>query len=269
MRRAEQRGQSQVAEVGVDKTLSKGLRLVELMGSLGRTRLSDLAAETGYSKSNVHRLLQTLCRIGWVRKVAEDSTYELTFKVFEVAQNWISRFDLPRIAAPHLARLAAETGEAVHLAVLDGFDVVFVATLESPQPIRVYTPIGSRAPAHCVATGKALLAFTVPEQLPSPTSALQPFTAATKTTRDELAAEFERIRTQGYAVNKGEWQDNVNGVAAPIFAGNVWPAVASVGVSGPAARLNATATKRFIARVREAAKNISEAIAQVPDESMD
>ncbi len=256
-----------MSDASLDKTLSKGLKLVEIMGASGRVRLSDMAAATGYTKSNVHRLLQTLCRVGWVRKVEKDSTYELSFKVFEVAQNWISRFDLPRIASPHVARLASLTGEAVHLAVLDGVDVVFIATQESPQPIRVYTPIGSRAPAHCVATGKAILAFAASEQQALASAERRRFTEATVTSEAALAEEFGRVMAKGYALNKGEWQDHVNGIAAPIFAGAGGPVIASVGLSGPADRFSASATKRFIPLVCDAATGISQAIAEVPGEA--
>jgi DNA-binding IclR family transcriptional regulator len=246
----------------VDKTLAKGLRLVELLGAGGRAGVSELAAATGLTKSNVHRLLQTLCRLGWARRVPADSSYELTSRNWEVAQNWIARFDLPRLAGPHLAELAAKTREAVHLAVLEGTDVVFMATINPPRAIRTYTPRGSRAPAHCVATGKAILAHLAPGELPPFPERLERFARHGIATLGELLRELERVRRRGYALNRGEWQDDVNGIAAPVLAGRADAVVASVGLSGPADRLNQTAMRRFLPHVLAAARAIARAIGE-------
>jgi DNA-binding IclR family transcriptional regulator len=247
---------------GIDKTLSKGLRLVEMLGKDGRSGISDLAARSGMTKSNVHRLLQTLMRAGWARKVPGSSGYELSSRAWEVAQNWIARFDLPRFAGPYLAKLAAATLETVHLAVLDGADVVFMATINAPRAIRTYTPLGSRAPAHRVATGKAILAFLPPEQLPAFPERLARLTRNGAATRAELLRELERARERGYAANRAEWQEGVNGLAAPVFAGAGGPVVASIGLSGPADRLNAAALRRFLPQVLVAAKATTHAIAE-------
>jgi IclR family KDG regulon transcriptional repressor len=236
-----------VTEQGVDKTLFKGLLLVELLSKSGRAGVSELAQLAGLNKSNVHRLLQTLCRVGWARKVEEDNSYELSFRPWEVAQNWLSTFDLPRIAGPHLATLAAATQETVHLGLLEDQEVVFIVNIQSPQAVRTYVGRGSRAPAQAVASGRAILAFLPPEKMPP----LPP----------EVAAELERTRRRGYAVNRGEWQEQVNGIAAPVYAGSSTTVIAAVGLTGPADRLNQTAIRRYAPLVLAAAAAISHAIA--------
>jgi IclR family transcriptional regulator, KDG regulon repressor len=242
------------ATVSIDKTLSKGLRLIEMLAKNGHGGISELATNAGYTKSNVHRLLQTLCRAGWARQTADQGSYELSFKLWELAQDWLLRFDLPRIAAPWLAQLATETEETVHLAVREQSDVVFIATLETPKPVRIHAPLGSRAPAHCTATGKAILAFLpesdlklVCQQLDSPTT-------------KRLLIDLERTRKRGYALNNAEWQDSVNGVAAPVFMGSSATVIASVGVFGPAIRLNQSAVRQLAPAISLTAKAISGAI---------
>jgi DNA-binding IclR family transcriptional regulator len=245
----------------VDKTLSKGLRLIEILARAGSSGLAQLADEAGYTKSNAHRLLQTLGRAGWVRPTGEPGHYELTFKLWEIAQNWIRRFDLPRIAAPWLARLGAATQETVHLAVLEQNDVVFIATVETPQAIRIHAPLGSRAPAHCTATGKAILAF-----LPAPEQRIRDHGPAPLTkhslTGPRLIADLARTRRRGYALNQAEWQDGVNGIAAPVFMGRSDTVIASIGLFGPAARLTHSMLRRFAPLVQDAARGISQGIGQ-------
>jgi IclR family KDG regulon transcriptional repressor len=236
-----------MTEQSVDKTLYKGLQLIELLSKSGRAGVSELAQLAELNKSNVHRLLQTLCRAGWVRKVDEDKSYELSVRTWEIAQNWLSTFELPLIARPHLAKLAAASQETVHLGLLEDDEVVFIVNIESPHAVRSYVGRGGRAPAHAVASGRAILAFLPPEKMP----ALPP----------ELAAELERTRSRGYAVNRGEWQEQVNGIAAPVYAGSSKTVIAAVGLTGPADRLNQTAIRRYAPLVVAAATAISHAIA--------
>jgi DNA-binding IclR family transcriptional regulator len=234
----------------IDKTLYKGLQLIEMLAKNGRGGISELSGKSGLTKSNVHRLLQTLSRVGWVHQKG-DQGYELSFKLWELAQDWLLRFDLPRIAGSWLSQLAAVTEETVHLAVMEQSDVVFIATLETPKAIRIHAPLGSRAPAHCTATGKAILAFLSPDELQHINQAL----ANREQTR--LLTELERTRKRGYALNYGEWQESVNGIAAPVFMGSSSTVIASVGVFGPAARLNQNTIRRIAPAIRNAAKGIS------------
>ena len=71
-----------------------------------------------------------------------------------------------------------------------------------------------------------------------------------------LRRDQEGIRRQGYAVNHGEWEAKVFGVAAPVrnHAGQV---IASIGIAGPLERLNARVIKQYAKRVVEAATLIS------------
>lgn len=246
------------AAVSIDKTLSKGLRLIEILArGGGSSGISALAEKTGYTKSNVHRLLQTLCRLGWVQR-NERADYSLSLKLWEIAQDWLLRFDLPRLAAPSLAQLAAATEETVHLAVLEHGDVVFIATIETPRPVRIYAPIGSRAPAFCTATGKAILAFLSDADLGAVHQSLD------RSAAKRLAVDLERTRKRGYAINNAEWQEGVNGVAAPVFMGGSKTVIASVGVFGPGTRLNPTAIRRIGGAVQDAAKGISRAMGETP-----
>jgi DNA-binding IclR family transcriptional regulator len=242
----------------IDKTLQKGLRIVELLSEAGRPLgVSEIAQMLGFTKSNVHRLLQTLCASGWIIRHEKRGAYDLSLRVWEVGVKRLSTLSLPQIGYRQANQLARRSEESVHIAVLEETEVVFLETIDTPKPIRTYTPVGGRAPAYCSATGKAILAF-MPEADINPLLVnLTRYTDETIIDQSRLSAEFAQIRRRGYATNRGEWQQDVYGIAAPIFAGASRKIVGSIGLSGPANRFGQAATKKFVPMVIEAATAIS------------
>ncbi|MGD9525278.1 IclR family transcriptional regulator [Pseudonocardia sp.] len=221
----------------MDSTLLKGLRVLETVARSGTPRgVSDLARELDLTRSNVHRTLQTLLAAGYARQSPDGRGYECTLKLFELASAIMERVDVRRCSGPHIRRLAELTEESVHLSALDGTDVVYLDKVESPQPIRAYSSVGGRAPAHCVASGKALLSWASEEVLAEVTATLIPHTNRSITDPDALQRELAQARRAGCAINRGEWRGAVGGIAAPVFnaAGH---AEAAVGVSGPVERI--------------------------------
>lgn len=212
------------------------LLLLHVARSDGPCGVADLARELSLPKSSVFRLLATLAAHGFVRQ-RDDARYEPTLRLWELGCMVVSRSSLTKVARPALERLAAQTGESAQLAVLDGADSVYIDKRDGPQPISGFTRIGTRAPAHCCATGKVELAFRNVDVLREFPRALAEFTDATLRTREALADELGAIRRAGVAVNRGEWVEDVWGVAAPIrnHTGGV---CASIGVWGPRKRFS-------------------------------
>lgn len=222
----------------MDKTLLKGLMILETLSKLERRgkTLEQIAEQVGLTRSNVHRTLQTLAHAGYVVRDTDSGGYRCTLKMFELGAQQLVSMDVRTLGAPFLRSLANETGETVHLSVLEGMDVVYVDKIDSAQPIRAYSVIGGRAPAYAVATGKALLAFQPVDYLSQYENALQKHTQATRTTLNILREELKQVSRSGYATNRGEWREGVGGVAAPVFNGLDRP-VAALGISGPLERL--------------------------------
>ncbi len=225
----------------MDKTLVKGVQLLEQLLVAGTPQgVSELARQTGLNPSNVHRTLQTWTHLGFVAQDA-DGGYHCTLKLFEWGCRVADGLDVRRLAREPLARLARESLETIHLSVLDGADIVYLDKIESPQPVRAYSEVGGRAPAHCVATGKALLAYadtSVIAGLPRP---LARPTAKTVATLAALQSQLDQVRRLGYAVNVEEWRQGVSGLGAPVFDAQ-GRAIAAAGLTAPSARLG---TKRL------------------------
>lgn len=218
--------------------------------------VTDLARHLGLTKSNTHRLLQTLVASGYVRNLEQSGKYELTLKLWELGAAIVDRLDLRTVAIEYMERLCQVSSETVHLSVLEGSEVIYLAKVDSPHPVRAYSRVGGRAPAYCVATGKVLLAYAPATLIDQISLELKPFTALTITTPNELRTDLEKVRRTGYAVNRGEWRDSVCGVAAPIWnaAGQV---CAAIGLSGPVDRFKARSLKQLSPTVVSVAQQIS------------
>ncbi len=126
------------------------------------------------------------------------------------------------------------TGETVHLVLLDQDQAVYVAKVESPNPIRMYSQIGNRAPLHCTGVGKAILAFLPSERQDLVLKGdLRRHTAHTLVDPDTLRAHLDQIRRQGYAIDNEEHEDNVRCIAMPLVStgGQVAGAISIAAVS--------------------------------------
>lgn len=241
----------------MDKTLLKGLMVLEAVTDVDdppRT-IDALAARVGLTRSNTHRTLQTLIHAGYVIK-DEDGGYRGAVRLFELAARQLGQLDLRKLAAPFMRTLADQTGETVHLSVLDGLDVVYVDKIDSPQPIRAYSMVGGRAPAYAVATGKALLAYQADGYVERYADKLLRHTPATIVSMPLLKDELRKVARAGYAVNRGEWREGVGGLAVALFNSLDQP-VAAVGISGPLDRLSAARMKQLAPDVAACAQAIS------------
>lgn len=248
----------------MDKTFLKGLTLLELLARSEKPcGVTELAQEMQLTKSNVHRLLQGLVHQGFARNIDGSGRYELTMKLWELGSHVFGRLDVRQIAIPYMEELAAETSETVHLSALEGEDVLYLAKIDSPQPVRAYTTVGGRAPAYCVATGKAQLAWADVATLERVRSKLVPHTSKSPASVELLDQELERIRVSGYALNLGEWREQVCGVAAPIRDAST-RVVAAVGISGPAERLRTRVLHNMAPMVIKACDTISSLLGYRP-----
>lgn len=241
----------------MNNTLIKGLAIIELLAHSERPLgLTDIANRLQLAKSNVHRLLQALSEARYV--VRDDATgrYSGAIKLWELGSAVLSKLDLRTYAQGVMNELLEQARETVHLSVLDDDEVVYVHKLDSPNPVRAYTQIGGRAKAHCVATGKVLLAFQpmpVQERL---SRQLLAVTSKTIAEPEAFMQEMGRVRAQGYALNKGEWNESVYGIAAPVrdASGQV---IAAIGLSGPKERFKPARLKEFAPLIVEAAARVS------------
>lgn len=204
----------------------------------GNLSLTELAERLDLPKSSVHRLLAVLIAHGFVEQDPSTKRYQLGMKVFEIGSTVIHRIGLHQAAHPVLEELAIRTGETCHLAVLSGAEAVYVYKIDGNSSIIMSSRVGKRAPCYCTSIGKVLIAWGGEDLFRRVIwMGLHPYTRHTITRESELAAELERVRQQGYAFDKEEYEDGLRCIAAPIrdHSGRV---IAAVGIAGPAWRFS-------------------------------
>ncbi|WP_329228603.1 IclR family transcriptional regulator domain-containing protein [Streptomyces canus] len=181
------------------ESLARGLTVLTAFGE-GRAALTltDVARATGLARATARRALITYEHLGLVRQQPESRTFGLTPRVLSLGFPPLSRTTLPRIAAPHLADLSARVRESTALAVLvppgsgEGAEIQYTARAVSPRIMGVDIRTGTRLPASATSLGRVLLADT------------------------EGSADFDRVRTQGYALLDENWEDGLRTIAVPV-----------------------------------------------------
>jgi DNA-binding IclR family transcriptional regulator len=232
---------------------------LQLLGAFSFERpvlgVSELARTLGFPKSTVSRLASTLAAEGFIKPVP--GGYRLALKLYELGSLVVSGVELREVAHGRLVHLRNVTGETVHLAVLDGAEVVYLDRIESPNTLHVFTRLGKRMPAHSTSSGKAILAYESSEALDAVVAAgLAPLTPRTLRTREALVRALEVTRANGWAASVEESELGLNSVAAPIFD-YTSKVVAAISVAGPGHRLNATGLARTAQHLKEATAEIS------------
>lgn len=183
----------------------------------GGAGLQQLAADTGLAKSTAHRLLASLVGLGYAMQDADNGRYRLTLKMFELSSGIVNRMDIMSVAKLHLERLAQRTGEAVHLVIRDGKDIVYLYKTES-GPMRMASRVGLRSPLYCTGVGKAILAG-LPEQEVDEVwrhSTPKKLTERTITDLPTLKLQLAEVRACGYAIDDEENELGIRCVAVAI-----------------------------------------------------
>lgn len=248
-------------EAGPRRRLSSVATAIELLKAFSEDEfeigISALAKRLGVAKSTAHRLATTLMSEGLLEQDRASGKYRLGIALFRLGTLVRRRMNVSEVARPFLFSLRERTNETVHLAILDGREIMYVYFLESTQAVRMRSDLGLRKPAYCTAEGQAILAFSPPEAIEAIIAGgLQPRTPRTITAPDELLKSLEAVRQRGCAIEDEESEIGVRCVAAPIRndAGEV---VAAVGVAGPVSRLSKKALSVFMPHVIATADAIS------------
>ncbi len=242
------------------QSVVRALRLLEALGdSRGEIGIAELSRRVGFHVSTVHRLLATLIALGYARQSPETGRYALGAKAFHVADSYLGQMDLRLAVRPTLERLSRETGETANLVILDGREALYLDKVESPQSLRIYSRIGRRAPLHCTAVGKVLLASRSQDETDAllgrePLDVLTRFTIVS---RPQLRRELEKVREQGYALDIEECEAGASCIAAPVRNAQ-GETVAGVGISGPHVRMGPQRIQELIPCVVRAAHQASE-----------
>jgi DNA-binding IclR family transcriptional regulator len=196
--------------------------------------LSEISQRVGLPKSTVHRLANQLCAVGWLER--NSGGYRVGLRLLELGSVALQRTGLREVAFRHLHSLSLRTGLAVHLAILDQGEVVYLDRITTTRMV-LPTRVGGREPAYCTALGKAMLAFEEPAAQARALAKLERRTEFTITEPRALDGALDSVRQTGVAFDKEEAYPGLGCVASPIRSGG--RAIGAVSVTGPIARIRA------------------------------
>jgi DNA-binding IclR family transcriptional regulator len=180
--------------------------------------VSQLARRVGIGKSAAHRVIWTLVEEGLLEKVEDTGLFRLTQTMRALGASAETAQRLHEAATLPLDDLRTLTDGTLHIAILDGTDVLYVERREGPGAIPVFRTIGARMAAHATSSGKVLLAFLPPDQQRQLVEGLRltPRTSRTITSRAAFLTELAVVRRQGFAENRGESETGMCSIAAPV-----------------------------------------------------
>ncbi|WP_324668084.1 IclR family transcriptional regulator [Geochorda subterranea] len=221
--------------------------------------VSELARQLGLTKTQVYRLLRTLERHDLVVQEPGERRYRLGPTLLALGEAARERIGLVRAARPVMDRLAAETGESVHLVERHQRLAVVVDLRDSAQRVRLTARVGGRYPLHAGACPQAILAYLPAhqqEQVLAQLASLPRYTPRTVLDPARLRRILDDVRERGYAFSDEDVDPGARAVGAPIFGPSGEP-VGAISVAGPSFRLPDALVPRYGALVRQAAAEVT------------
>lgn len=246
-------------EVSV-RSVDRALRILGAFGD-GRRELgvAQLAGFLGVHASTASRLAATLAAQGFLERSRAGGGFRLGPEMVRLGLLAAGGERLVETARDAMDDLAEETGETVVLSVPSADEAVAVAQVDSRYLVGGQSWVGRPLPLHATSDGKVFLAFGAA----GVSKSLEPLTQRTITDRAELEDALAEVRAHGWAAAVGECEEELNGVAAPIFASGA-RCVAAVSVSGPSYRLRPESSSALGRRCRQAADTVSIRLGATP-----
>ncbi|MZF86657.1 IclR family transcriptional regulator [Streptomyces sp. SID5643] len=242
------------------KSVTRSLRILEAVAQHQPVTVGELTKLFGLPKSTVQRTLVTLAEAGWLRANRRDTTrWEIGARVLAVRPAALQGSSLFAAAREPMVRLRDAVNETIHLSVPDALQcMVVVDRVDCDQAVRTFHTIGDTSPLHATAVGRAVLAHLPRRDVDELIAAgLERFSDTTPVEPDELHAELDRIRTDGYAVNRNQYRPGVCAVAAAVLDEDGTP-LAAVAASMPEARFDSERTPKWGRLLADTAAEISQ-----------
>lgn len=241
------------------QSLERAFSIIDVVSrSPNPLSLSEVSGAVKLHPSTAFHLLRTLCSVGALSQEA-DKRYRIGAYIYGLAAGAMSERNLISNTRPELEKLAKQTGETAHIAVMSKENAVILNRVEGSSPVAFAERIGSLRPAYCTAIGRVLLAQKSDAAIEvylgkTPLTAM---TSHTQVRPEQIQAEIEKVRQLGYAYEDQELNPEIRCVAAPVY-GFTGEAVMAIGISAPTYRLLDEKIKSMADEVKRAAENLSQ-----------
>jgi len=222
-----------------------------------RLALSEISEQVSLPKSTVSRILHTLETVGAVTRDPANGAYGVGVKLRSMSRSAATMANLALNARPYLAMLAREIGEDAGVGAADHSQVRFIAQENADNTIQVSDWTGAMIPMHLVPAGLVILANWPPTKVDRALEGpLEPATRKSVADRAAIRERLVAIREDGYCWVFGEFSEELNSVAAPVFGPT--GVIGAISVHGPAFRFpNPGSEERIGRRICEVADLLS------------
>lgn len=247
---------------GSVKLVPAVVRAVAILDAIARTgdglRLSELARKTGFPKSSVHGLCQTLVQMGLL-KLNVEGNFTIGPKVMRWADVFLASTDILDAFYNALSRIEEFDAYTLTLSQLEGAEVIYLDCRNSSAPLGISFRRGMRVPAIFTATGKAMLAGMSAEARAShlPSEWPMPLTSTSVPSLAALEEELEQVRLNGYSIDNEQLREGMFCFGAAIYDTHSCP-VAGIGLSMLAVEAKPAVIKQVGERVRALAEAVAE-----------
>ena len=237
--------------------LEKGLTLIQTFDEAhSRQTASQAGQRCGLTRTAARRYLLTLQHLGFV--TGDGKLFWLTPKVMRLGQSYLESARLPRLVQPSLQRVALGTQEISFVAVLDGYDIVYIARNGQNRSMNTSFALGARVPAHTTASGMLLIALQGAAEVDAwlSTSPLRTFTSHTITDVKVMRQQMQQIRRQDWCLSEQQLDMAYRGVSVPL-RDHKGAVIAALSVSMPIQQeTSEQAIKRVLPLLRETAQGL-------------
>ncbi|WP_126664514.1 IclR family transcriptional regulator [Haloterrigena salifodinae] len=224
--------------------------IVEYLQTENGAKLHEIAEALGLANSTVYHHLNTLLKRRYVTR--DGDTYHPGLEFLNVGGLVRDRRRVNRLSESFVEALAEETGEQVQFIVEENGLGYHVYTATGEHATSIDSRPGKRIFLHANAAGKAIVAYDSEDRLDEiiDTVGLPALTEHTITDREELVAELEQVREQGYAYNWEEHVEGYCGIAVPIRPED--EVLGALALGGPIERIKNEQSKEALTqRLRE------------------
>lgn len=218
------------------RSTSRVLSILQLLASSPEgLSLAELAQATDSPKSSLFPIIHTMLDQNFLSYEASTQRYFIGFSAYVVGGAYLSRNFIYENILSKMKDIVSQCSEICQLGILKGSKVLYLAKVDSPEPVRLISHVGKQLPAYCTSLGKSLLSSFSKEELrtmyPEPFASLTPNSVKNI---DDLFAQIEEIRRTSIAVEEGETHPDISCIATPLIKHN--EVVAAVSVSVPSFR---------------------------------
>jgi len=202
------------------ETLAKGLRILDIfgVGDEGFT-LSQIAGRVSLNKTSVYRYVNTFRELGYLRRDERTGLYHLGVRALSLAHAIMEKSEMIKQVKPFVEEAFRKHGVHVDVGVVAG-DAIYLIYRHESRDTSVFRSFSYSSALHYLATGKAAMAFMDPTELRHLLDRLElaPKTDKTIVDKDDLLADLDKAREQGYSVNNEEFVPGLIAIGAPLFS---------------------------------------------------